>query len=99
MANKKIFEDKDKVSRKELRKGLKRTSPGFHSFRKKRLSRRERVKLEREVFGKKYGKHISKQDYKKAVDKFRKKTAIARTPEEKAEIKRKVKFLRKAADL
>ena len=82
-----LFEKKSKVSRMELRKKLGRAE-GRGKF-----SRQQRQRLESEVFIRKPGGSISKQDYSKALKDLKKAEYKARNYREKLEIERKIKFL------
>lgn len=93
-----IFDEKDQISRRELRSKLRRASstiPGTG----KRLSQKDRVELEKEVFGKKYGGYISKREFRRALDEMRSKAYKAPTTKEKRRIRRRIKFLRKVTNI
>ena len=83
-----LFEKKPQISRSRLREILRKADG------KGKLNRQKRVRLEQEVFGKKYGELISPRDYKRALNELKK--ARFRTTKSyrgKLELNRKIKFL------
>ncbi len=77
---------KPTISRRNLREKLGR-APGGGKF-----SRQERQRLEREVFTKRPGGSVSKQDYRKALEDLRAAERKATGPE-KSKIYKQRKFL------
>lgn len=89
-----LFEKKEQISRSELRKAL-RKDLGSIPGSGRRFTRKERVVFEKEVFGKKYGPFISRDDYKRALGKLEKDKYRVKTRAERVKTERKVKFLKK----
>ena len=83
-----LFDEKPKISRRNLRQGLERASGGG------KFSRQERVGLESEIFTKRPGASISKQDYRKALKDLRAAERKA-TGQERLDLRRKRTFLEK----
>lgn len=90
-----LFEKKEQLTRGELRQALRKASPFIPGSGRRTFSRRERVKMEREVFGKRYGAYITREDYGKALGKLRVKKSQAKTGKERLDIDRRIRFLRK----
>ncbi len=91
-----FFGKRGALSRKELRWKLRQDRgkvPGGGFF-----SRRERERMEKDVFGKKYGSFINEREYKHAMKNLRKEKFRAPTGREKTEIDRKMRFLKKLND-
>ena len=82
-----LFEKKSTISRIKLREKLGRAE-GRGKF-----SRQQRQRLESEVFIRKPGGSVSKQDYSRALKDLRKSKYQAKNYREKIEIERKIKFL------
>ncbi|MCD6550023.1 hypothetical protein J7K24_00570 [bacterium] len=94
-----LFEKKKEISREELREKLREAPskvPTGSSWitSSERFEEKERVGLEKEVFGKKYGSYISKEEYKKALRELEEKKIRAKTSQEKLEIERKIRYLK-----
>lgn len=60
-----------------------------------KFSRGEREKLEKDVFGQKYGSQISKNDYRGAVKELRNAENKAQDPKQKGELDKKINYLRR----
>ena len=86
--------EKKGFSRSELRKILRdpssRNVPGGGV-----IPRNERIKMEKEIFGQRYGNYISDKDFKKAIWGLRKEKAHAKTQVDRIKIDRKIRFLKK----
>jgi len=87
-----LFEEKKHLRRNEMRRAL-RSDVGKIPKSGRRYTRREREGMEKEVFGREYGSHISRDDYKRAVDKLAKGRHKARG-EERRQIERKIRYLK-----
>lgn len=99
MAAKDVFKDKKiEICRRELREKLRRAQgqiPGSGKI----LSWRERERLEKEVFGRQYGSHISDQEFKRRLRLLEREKYQAKTGKEKWDIDRKIRFLKKLGGL
>ncbi len=93
-----LFEKKREISRGEFREKLRKASPvipgGGGMF-----SELERVKMEKEIFGEKYGSHISNEDYTKALREMETAQNGAKTDTEKIQIERKIRFLKELKEV
>jgi len=88
-----FFGKRDFLTRSEFREKLKKASPftkGFSGLMKEK----EREKLEKEIFGKKYGHFIDRKDYARALKDLQKIKARAKTDKEKRKISRNIQFLK-----
>lgn len=90
-----LFEKKEQLTRSELRQALREASPFIPGSGARMFSRRERVEMEKEVFGRRYGAYITKEDYRKALGKLRVKRSRVKTGKERLGIDRRIRFLRK----
>ena len=80
-----FFGKKGHVSRIELKQKL-RDAPSKFSGSGRRYTRQERVKVEKEMFGNKYGNYISNQEYKNRIRRLEKERYNAKKSSEKIEI-------------
>lgn len=90
-----IFEKKQELSRPELRNELKRASGSVPASPGTRYSQKERVAMEKELFGPKYGGGISTKDYQKAIKGLTRERLNVKTAEEKKVIERQIRYLKK----
>ena len=88
-----LFDDKKSLSRKELREKLRRDRGRIPETGGEKFSRRERERLPRETFGRKYGSQISKRDVESAIRDLEREKENAETPEEEREIDQKIRYL------
>ena len=89
-----IFEKKKQVTRKELRQNL-RKGPAHLPGSGRRYFERERVGMEKD-FGKKYGTHISKQEFKdKLYNLERERHKMPRSSSKWHELDHKIKYFKK----
>jgi hypothetical protein len=88
-----FFGKKEYVSRIELRQKL-RQAPSKFSGSGRRYTAQERVKVEKEMFGNKYGNYITRGEYKDRIRKLEKERYTAKKNSEKIEINKKIKFLK-----
>lgn len=88
-----LFEKGKQITRKEFREKL-RKAPFSISGTTKKYYRKERIGLEKE-FGKIYGSHISKQEFRKRLWKLEKERFKAKSSAEKTEIRDKINYLKK----
>lgn len=89
-----LFEKKRELSRSEFREALRKASftiPGGGGM----FSTAERIKIEKEIFGKQYGGYISKEEYQRRLREMALEKARAKTGAKKLEIDRKIRFLKK----
>ncbi len=93
-----FFGKKGYVSRIELKQKL-RDAPSKFSGSGRRYTRQERVKVEKEMFGNKYGNYISNQEYKNRIRRLEKERYNAKKSSEKIEINKKITFLKNLTEL
>lgn len=74
---------------------MRKASPFIPGSGVRMFRRQKRVEMEKEVFGKRYGAHITREDYRKALGRLRVKKSQAKAGKEKLGIDRKIRFLRK----
>lgn len=94
-----IFEEKQSVSRRELKSSLEKSSGRIPRTGGEKYVKEERQKIGKEVFGRKYGSEISKRDYKGALRDLKSAKDRAETREEKAEIEDRINYLKKLGGL
>jgi len=88
-----FFGKKGYVSRIELRQKLREAPPKFPNSAR-RHTKLERVEVEKEMFGNKYGNYISRQEYKNRIHRLEKERYGAKKSSEKIEINKRIKFLK-----
>ena len=89
-----IFQRRPHVTRVQLRQELRSASPSIPGSNKM-FSRQERAKLEKEVFGKKWGSHITKSEFGKRLLQLRGEKFRAKTSDRKIEIDRQMRYMKK----
>ena len=89
-----LFEKRKQISRREFRERL-RKAPSCIPGSRKTYTRRERAAFEKELFGKKYGSHVSRPEYKKRLRLLGKERYRAKTSAKKLKIDRKIRYLKK----
>jgi hypothetical protein len=99
-----IFEERKSISRENLRKELGKSdskvpSKSDWTTSEKRISRKERVGLEKDVFGKKYGDYISKSEFKSAIRDLEVSKMKTSNRQEKNDIDTRIRYLRKIGDV
>ena len=82
------------LKRIELREKLRGASPKIPGSAKW-YTRKQRVNIEKEIFGKKYGNYITPQEYHQSLRELEQKKYKAKKSEEKTDIDRKIKYLKK----
>ena len=93
-----IFDKKQSLDRREFRAKLEKASPKIPGSSKE-FNRVERIKLEKEVFGKKFGQSITKQEFKRRLLKMRENKFRAKTGDEKLKLGRKMRYLEKLSNI
>lgn len=89
-----IFDKEDSVSRKKMRLALRRSSISRVGTGGKKYTRKERISFEKELFPYKYGKQISKKEYRTVLEKIRR-TKFGKSAGERMKIQRKIDALKK----
>ena len=89
-----FFGGKGYLSRSELREKLRKASPRIPGSTKW-FTREERAALEKEIFGKGYGEYINRQEYQRRLQELNREKFRAKTTQEKTNIDRKIRFLKK----
>ena len=93
-----LFDKKAHLTRSQFRERLRKASPNIPGS-SKMFSQQERAKLEKEVFGEKYGQMIDKGEFKKKLLELRHEKFIAKTGAERTNIDRKIRYLEKLSDI
>lgn len=88
-----FFGEKGYLSRIELREKLRKAPPKVPGLGKWH-TRQERVNMEKEIFGKEYKSHITRQECRYRLRKLRNEGFRAKTGKEKLEINRRIKYLK-----
>jgi hypothetical protein len=89
-----IFGGKPFLQRPELRERLRKASPFIPGSGGRMIGAKERVGLEKEVFGKKYGPGITPREYSRGLKDLRKAKSKAPTQAERFKIERKIRYLK-----
>lgn len=96
----KLFENKEKISRKEFRDTLRKKNPILPGAGRQLFSLDERKKMEEKLFGRKeLTSLISKKEYENLIIGIKKQKYHARNWSQKQIIDKKVKFLKKIAGI
>lgn len=93
-----IFGKEKYIDRREFRKKLEKASPKIPGSGKG-FSREERIDLEKQVFGKKYGELISKGEFKKKLLEMRHKRFRSGSFTEKKKLDRRIRYLEKISGI
>jgi len=93
-----FFGEKKYISRLELRQKLRKAPSKFPSS-SRRYTKQERVKMEKEMFGNRYGKYITPREYKDKIKRLEKERYNTRKISERIEINKKIKFLENLKEL
>ncbi len=90
-----IFKKNSGITRPELRKILRKTSPFVPGSGRKMYSRRERIGMEKKIFpSKRFHSHISEREAIKRFRELRKEGYATKTQVEKTKIGRQLRFLK-----
>lgn len=93
-----FFGKKGHLSRLELRQKLKKAPskvPGLGKWH----TRRERIDIEKEIFGRKYGNYITRQECRYRFRELERERFRAKTGKEKLKINRRIKYLKSLTGL
>lgn len=93
-----FFGKKGYLSRLELREKLRRAPPKVPGSRKW-YTRQERVNMEKEIFGKEYKSHITRQECRYRLRKLGRERFRAKTGKEKTDINRKIRYWKELTGL
>jgi hypothetical protein len=93
-----FFGKKGYLSRPELREKL-RKAPSKVSGLGKWYTRRERVSMEKETFGREYKDYITRQECRDRLRKLGREKFEAKTGKEKLDINRRLKYLKELTGL
>lgn len=88
-----FFGKKGYVSRIELRQKLREAPPKFPNSAK-RYTWQERVRVEKEIFGSRYGRYITRGEYKDKIRRLEKERYRTKKSSEKIKVNKKIKFLK-----
>lgn len=90
-----IFEKKRALSRLEFRQALRKSSPYIPGTGGRAYSQKERVEMEKKLFGREYGSHISKDDFRKGLRKLSGERLRTKTSSDRLRVDRQMRFLKK----
>ena len=93
-----IFDKKQYIDRQEFRAKLEKAFSKIPGSSKE-FSREERIALEKDVFGRKFGEFITKQEFKRRLLKMRENKFRAKTTDEKMKLGRRMRYLEKLSDI
>ena len=93
-----FFGKKGYISRLELREKLKKAPSKIPSIGKW-YTRKERVNMEKETFGKEYKSHITRQECRYRIRKLKNERFREKTSKGKLEIDRRIKYLKNLTGL
>ncbi len=88
-----IFKNKKELSRADLRKAFRKASPYIPGSGGKTYSQKERIEMEKKIFGSKYGSYLTKSEYKNKIRELKGKKYRAKTSAEKLKIGREARYL------
>jgi len=89
-----IYDKESEVSKEELRESFDDDRGRIPDRGGKSYDRATRNRIQREVFGEKYGDTIDRHEFRRAINRLNSKRNAAKTPEEKAQIKEKIDYLK-----
>jgi hypothetical protein len=89
-----IFDKQSEVSKGELRSNFSKDSGRIPGSGGKRFDNSQRSRMEKEIFGERYGSSIDKNEYRRAIMNLESKRNVAKTPEDKSVIKQKIDYLK-----
>lgn len=90
-----LFEGEESLSRPELREKFKECTEPIPGTGGKKLPSRERAKLEKKVFGPKYGSEISERDWKGGLRELKTRRNRTTDSAERREITGRYRLLKK----
>lgn len=90
-----FFDKKQSISRSGFRSALRKTALPKPRTGGRRYARGERIGFEKDLFHRKYGRQISRKEYRTVLEKMRRSKIRAKSTTEKLEIQRKVDFLKR----
>ena len=82
------------MKRNQFREKLRKASP-FVPGTSKIISRSERVKMEKDLFGKSYGSFIDKREFNKEIKRLEKQKYQSKQSSEKINLDSKIRYLKK----
>jgi hypothetical protein len=88
-----LFDKKRELSRAEFREKLRKASPLIPGAGGQMYSFRKRSELEKEIFGSKYGSHISESEYKRRLYELKIERGRVKTGTERIKIDRQIRYL------
>ena len=94
-----LFDKKGSSSKEELKDTLRRDPGVIPGTGGQRFSQEQREKIERNVFGSKYGSVISKDEYKRAVRNIEDERNKTQDPRRKAELSKEANYLRRVGGM
>ena len=89
-----LFDKGKSISRRRLRETLRRDIGRIPGGGGRRFSMSERERMDREVFGPKYGSSISKSDYRRAIQGLELSKIRAKDRQEQKKIDEKISYLK-----
>lgn len=89
-----LFNKKQDISRAEFREALRKSPPHVPGTSGRMYNKGERTEMEKKVFGKEYGSHISRQEFQKRLRSLEGEKYGAKTGADKLRIDRQIRFLK-----
>ncbi len=89
-----IYDKKSEISKQELRSSFKKDSGRIPGTGGKNYDSSQRYKIEKEIFGERYGDVIDRNEYRRAIMRLESKKNAAKTSEEKTRIRQKIDYLK-----
>ena len=90
-----LFDKKRALSRPQLKKAFRESSGVIPRTGGKKFTRKEREKMTRDVFGRKYGSQISKRDFQTSVRELEKERGKTTDRKQQRELNKKIRYLRR----
>lgn len=89
-----IYDKKKSISRRELKETFSKHSGRIPGTGGRKYYQRQRERMSGEVFGRKYGSQISKEEYRRAIRDLGVTKRSAKTRRERLEIDKKIRYIR-----
>lgn len=89
-----IFGGRQQISRRDFRQSLRKAPARIPGAGGKMYSLKQRIAMEKEIFGAKYGSHVSRQEYQKRLRILGKEKYRTKATGEKIRIDRQIRYLK-----
>lgn len=88
-----IFDKRSSISRSGFKRYLRKEAPRTRPSTGQRMSHQKRMGMEK-VFGKEFGQHITKPEFKKRIRQLERTKRSVKKPSELIDLQRKIKYLK-----